>query len=179
LGFPDFRTGNVYLSVFEQLAGLRLQRLRIACDRFVVKAIPYFILESAMNVPARFSSGSRFRPRKAGPNRNSIELCRWIEVLDSRVVLDATAVANAEHIAAFGLTDANGNDSNYVSAIKTRADGTQYVTISFSITNFAGTTTKISIDFNVTTTAKLIKVTNQVSLPYIDLSITLKKLLGM
>lgn len=71
------------------------------------------------------------------------------------------------------------NDPNYVSAIKTRADGSQYVTISFTITNFAGTTTKISIDFNVTTTAKLIKDTNQVSLPYIDLSLTLKKLLGM
>lgn len=71
------------------------------------------------------------------------------------------------------------NDPNYVSSIKTRADGTQYVTISFTISNFAGTTTKISIDFNVTTTAKLIKDIGQVYMPYIDLSITLKKLLGM
>lgn len=71
------------------------------------------------------------------------------------------------------------NDPNYVSPLKTRADGSQYVTISFSITNFAGTSTKISIDFNVTTTATLIKDIGQQYLPYIDLSITLKKLLGM
>jgi hypothetical protein len=71
------------------------------------------------------------------------------------------------------------NDPNYVSAIQTRADGSQYVTISFNITNFAGTTTKISIDFTVTTTATLIKDIGQQYLPYIDLSITLKKLLGM
>ena len=71
------------------------------------------------------------------------------------------------------------NDPNYVSPLKTRADGSQYITISFTITNFAGTTTKISIDFNVTTTATLIKDVEQVYLPYIDLSTTLKKLLGM
>src|SRR5262249_3038441 len=66
------------------------------------------------------------------------------------------------------------NDPNYVSPLKTRADGSQYVTISFSIQNFAGTVTKISIDFNVTLTAPLIKDIGQVYLPYVDLSITLK-----
>ncbi|MDB5392472.1 MAG: hypothetical protein JWM11_8118, partial [Planctomycetaceae bacterium] len=71
------------------------------------------------------------------------------------------------------------NDANYVSALKTRADGTHFVTISFNISNFAGTTTKISIDFDVTTTAKLIKDIGQIYLPYIDLSTTLKKLLGL
>ena len=71
------------------------------------------------------------------------------------------------------------NDANYVSALKTRADGSQYVTISFTIANFAGTTTKISIDFDVTTTAALIKDSGQVYLPYVDLSVTLKKLLGL
>lgn len=71
------------------------------------------------------------------------------------------------------------NDASYVSPIKTRADGTKYVTITFNITNFAGTVTKISINFNVTTTAKLIKDIGQTSLPYIDLSTTLKKLLGL
>jgi G8 domain len=71
------------------------------------------------------------------------------------------------------------NDPNYVSAIQTRSDGTQFITISFSITNFAGTTTKISINFNVTTTATLIKDIGQVYLPYVDLSTTLKNLLGM
>jgi len=70
------------------------------------------------------------------------------------------------------------NDPNYVSAIKTRADGTKYVTISFMIQNFAGTTTKISVDFDVTTTATLIKDIGQTYLPYVDLSVTLKKLLG-
>ncbi len=71
------------------------------------------------------------------------------------------------------------NDPKYVSAIQTRADGTQFITISFTITNFAGTSTLISINFNVTTTATLIKDIGQTYLPYIDLSITLKKLLGM
>lgn len=71
------------------------------------------------------------------------------------------------------------NDARYVSALKTRADGTQYLTISFDIQNFAGTVTKISIDFDVTLTAPLLKDTNQVYLPYMDLSVTLKKLLGM
>lgn len=70
------------------------------------------------------------------------------------------------------------NDPKYVSALKTRADGTQYVTISFSITNFAGTTTQISIDFNVTTTATLIKDMGQKYLPYTDISTTLARLLG-
>jgi len=71
------------------------------------------------------------------------------------------------------------NDAKYVSALKTRADGSQYVTISFTIQNFAGTVTKISIDFDVTTTAALIKDIGQQYLPYVDLSTTLKKLLGL
>jgi hypothetical protein len=71
------------------------------------------------------------------------------------------------------------NDPKYVSAIKTRADGSQYVTISFQISNFAGTVTTIRIDFTVTTTATLLKDIGQQYLPYIDLSVTLKKLLGM
>ncbi len=70
------------------------------------------------------------------------------------------------------------NDAKYVSKLKTRADGTQYVSISFSIQNFAGTSTLISIDFNVTTSAALIKDLGQVNLPYTDLSTTLKRLLG-
>ncbi len=71
------------------------------------------------------------------------------------------------------------NDAKYVSALKTRADGTQYVTISFDIQNFAGTVTKINIDFDVTLTAALIKDINQTYLPFMDLSTTLKKLLGL
>ena len=71
------------------------------------------------------------------------------------------------------------NDPTYVSAMQTAADGSQYVTISFNITNFAGTTTKISINFTVTTTATLIKDQGQVYLPYISLSTTLKNLLGI
>jgi hypothetical protein len=70
------------------------------------------------------------------------------------------------------------NDAKYVSALKTRADGSQFLTISFTIQNFAGTVTKISIDFDVTTTAPLIKDSNQTVLPYYDLSITLMRLLG-
>lgn len=71
------------------------------------------------------------------------------------------------------------NDAKYVSALKTRADGTKFITISFNIQNFAGTVTKISIDFNVTTSATLIKDSGQVYLPYLDLSTTLKRLLGL
>ena len=55
----------------------------------------------------------------------------------------------------------------------------QCITISFNISNFAGTVTKISIDFDVTTTAKLIKDIGQTYLPYYDLSLTLQKLLGL
>lgn len=70
------------------------------------------------------------------------------------------------------------NDANYVSAIKTKADGTKFITISFNIQNFAGTTTKISIDFTVTANATLIKDLGQKTLPYTDLSVTLMRLLG-
>jgi hypothetical protein len=84
--------------------------------------------------------------------------------------------------ASYGMVDFTAtvklNDPKYVSSIKTRADGSQYITISFTISNFAGTKTLISIDFNVTNTATLIKDTGQMWLPYIDLSITLQKLLG-
>jgi hypothetical protein len=71
------------------------------------------------------------------------------------------------------------NDPTYVSPLQTRSDGTQFITICFNIQNFAGTVTKISIDFDVTLSAPLIKDIGQLYLPYIDLSITLKKLLGL
>lgn len=70
------------------------------------------------------------------------------------------------------------NDSRYVSSLKTRADGSTYVTITFSIQDFAGNVSVVKLDMNVTLTATLIKDYNQKYLPYIDPSVTLISLVG-
>lgn len=70
------------------------------------------------------------------------------------------------------------NDAKYVSALKTRADGTQFVTISFSIQDFAGNVSIIHLDMDVTLTAPLIKDINQKLLPNIQPSQTLLWLLA-
>ena len=70
------------------------------------------------------------------------------------------------------------NDSNFVSPLKTRADGTQFVTISFQIKDFAGNTTLVNLDFNVTTTATLVKDMGRRNQPLFDVSATLQALLA-
>ncbi len=97
-------------------------------------------------------------------NGSTFDLVGWIVASYGRVNFTATIKLN---------------DTHYVSPVMTRADGSQYVTITFTIQNFAGTVTTIRINFDVTTTAPLLKDIGQVYLPYVDLSITLKKLLGM
>ena len=70
------------------------------------------------------------------------------------------------------------NDANFVSALKTRADGTQFVTISFQIKDFAGNTSMVNLDFNVTTTATLVKDMGRRNQPLFDVSATLQALLA-
>lgn len=69
------------------------------------------------------------------------------------------------------------NDPNYVSAVKTAANGSKFVTITFSIKDFAGNTTIVHLDFTVSLTARLIKDYGQKYLPYYDPSATLLALL--
>ncbi|MDB5391085.1 MAG: hypothetical protein JWM11_6731, partial [Planctomycetaceae bacterium] len=65
-----------------------------------------------MTFISRFCSRIRtsIQARPARRRYKGIDMARhcWIELLEERVVLDATAVANAEHIAAFGITDGSG-----------------------------------------------------------------------
>jgi hypothetical protein len=70
------------------------------------------------------------------------------------------------------------NDPKFVSPMKTHTDGSQYVTITFSIHDFAGNVKVIKVDMKVTLAAPLIKDLNQKLLPYIDPSLTLVALLG-
>ena len=70
------------------------------------------------------------------------------------------------------------NDANNVSALKTRADGSQFVTISFQIKDFAGNTSMVNLDFTVTTTAILVKDMGRRNQPLFDVSATLQALLA-
>ncbi|MCX7423722.1 MAG: hypothetical protein NT013_29880 [Planctomycetia bacterium] len=70
------------------------------------------------------------------------------------------------------------NDANHVSALKTRADGSQYVTISFKIKDFADNTSIVNLDFTVSTTATLVKDMGRKNQPLFDVSATLQALLA-
>ncbi len=70
------------------------------------------------------------------------------------------------------------NDANSVSALKTRADGSRFVTISFQITDFAGNKSMVNLDFSVATTATLVKDLGRKNEPLFDVSATLAALLA-
>src|SRR5207237_139887 len=57
---------------------------------------------------ARFLARAHVRSCHSRLSREQLRCVPRIELLESRLVPDATAVANAEHIAAFGVADANG-----------------------------------------------------------------------
>ena len=69
-------------------------------------------------------------------------------------------------------------DAKHVSALKTRTDGTQYVTVSFKIHDLAGNTAQITFDLNVTLTATLLKDIGRKDDPFFVSSDTLKGLIG-
>ena len=60
------------------------------------------------------------------------------------------------------------NDPNQVSAIRTRVNGTRYVTLSFSISDFAGNSSRIAFNLDVSSTARLIKDLNSQNMPLFD-----------
>jgi hypothetical protein len=69
-------------------------------------------------------------------------------------------------------------DTNYVSALKTRADGSQYVTVSFMIWDMAHNKTLVTFDLNVTLTATLLKDIGRINDPFFVPSNTLLALIG-
>jgi hypothetical protein len=70
------------------------------------------------------------------------------------------------------------NDASHVSAIKTRADGSQYVTLSFTVTDNAGNKYLASLDLTVTDTATLVRDIGIKNIPTVMPSITLQALIG-
>lgn len=70
------------------------------------------------------------------------------------------------------------NDTKYVSALKTRADGTQYVTITITVEDWAHNKKIVNIDLNVTLTATLLKDIGRRDDPFFVPSTTLKALIG-
>lgn len=71
------------------------------------------------------------------------------------------------------------NDANYVSALKTRADGSQYVTITIIVEDRAKNKTTVHIDLAVTLTATLLKDIGRRDDPFFVSSETLLALLGI
>src|SRR5262249_20625721 len=69
------------------------------------------------------------------------------------------------------------NDAQHVSAPQTRADGSTFVTLSFTISDFAGNTAVVKLDLTVTSTAPLQSSLGRKNLPTILPSETLLKLL--
>jgi hypothetical protein len=69
------------------------------------------------------------------------------------------------------------NDAKHVSALQTRADGSTFVTLTFTITDFAGNSTVVKLDLTVTSTAPLQSSLGRKNLPTIIPSETLLKLL--
>ncbi len=70
------------------------------------------------------------------------------------------------------------NDSKIVSALKTRADGTQFVTLTFTIQDLANNKTTIKLDLDVTFTAPLLKDFGRKNDPLFVSSSTLLGLIG-
>ncbi|MBC7817735.1 MAG: hypothetical protein IAG10_12650, partial [Planctomycetaceae bacterium] len=70
------------------------------------------------------------------------------------------------------------NDLKFVSALKTRADGTQYVTITITVQDWAKNKTIVNIDLNVTLTATLLKDIGRKDDPFFVSSNTLLGLIG-
>ncbi len=71
------------------------------------------------------------------------------------------------------------NDAKYVSALKTRADGSQFVTITLTIMDNAKNISTVHIDLNVTLTATLLKDIGRRDDPFFVSSETLLALLGI
>jgi hypothetical protein len=71
------------------------------------------------------------------------------------------------------------NDPTHFSAIKTRPDGSMYVTLTFVVTDNAGNSFKVTTDLTVTFTAILIKDLGRKNLPTITPSVTLLELIGL
>jgi hypothetical protein len=70
------------------------------------------------------------------------------------------------------------NDASHVSPVQTRADGSRFVTLSFTIHDFAGNTYLVSMDLTVTDTATLLQDIGRLNLPTIAPSRTLVALLS-
>ena len=70
------------------------------------------------------------------------------------------------------------NDPKIVSALKTRADGTQFVTLTFTIQDLANNKTIIKLDLDVTFTAPLLKDIGRKNDPFFTPSSTLLGLIG-
>ncbi|MFM9966445.1 MAG: G8 domain-containing protein [Planctomycetaceae bacterium] len=70
------------------------------------------------------------------------------------------------------------NDPKIVSALKTKADGTQFVTLTFTIQDLANNKTTIKLDLNVTFTAPLLKDIGRKNDPFFVSSPTLLGLIG-
>ncbi len=60
------------------------------------------------------------------------------------------------------------NDPQQVSELQTRADRTRFVTLTFSIQDFAGNSSQVKFDLGVTSTARLIKDLNPQNMPFFD-----------
>ncbi len=71
------------------------------------------------------------------------------------------------------------NDPKIVSALKTNADGTQFVTLTFTIEDLAKNKTIIKLDLNVTLTAPLLKDIGRKNDPFFVSSSTLLGLTGI
>src|SRR5437879_4361347 len=61
-----------------------------------------------MSILSRLFARSRVRASKPRLQRKNARFLPRLELLEARQMLDATAVANAEHLAVFGVVDANG-----------------------------------------------------------------------
>lgn len=92
-------------------------------------------------------------------------------------MVDGFVVDNSVGKLHFSMTLAL-NDSKFVSPVKTYADGTKHVIITFSIQDFAGNVTIVNMDLLVTLTADLIKDVARLYLPRMTVSLTLFDLLG-
>jgi hypothetical protein len=71
------------------------------------------------------------------------------------------------------------NDATHFSAIQTRPDGSMYVTLTFTVSDYAGNKFVVTTDLTVTLTATLLKDIGRLNLPTITPSTTLLKLLGL
>jgi hypothetical protein len=163
--------GTQYVTVRETAAAGQLRQLRPGWNLLQVtlpgSSQPRTLLVFGDDVPPTFQFGPQF-PGVI----NQADIDNGATLVVEGDILD-NSFGSMHYRQSFRL-----NDATHFSAVQTRADGSHYVVLSFTIHDFAGNTYLVTTELTVTDTATLIQNIGMLNLPTIAPSRTLVTLLS-